>query len=270
MSSEDDALLSARTALAVVLRDALSVSVPLPDGPLALARLPEALTHPSYANETGGKGDNQRLEFLGDSVLSVCVSELLIVRYPHADEGLLTRMRSALVNAEALAAWARSVNLGSAMAFGRGARLGGERLQTNVLADAVEAIVAAVYHEFGFEGARAVVLSMVEPHMVEEGRLSSRDPKSELQERVQALGFDAPRYRLRAALGPDHAALFEIEVVVDSRVLGVGSGRSKRIAERKAAERALEQHVEDVLLAASETSEPSETPGIPGEKPSDG
>src|SRR5438477_2582913 len=123
-------------------------------------RLDEALTHTSFANETGAP-DNQRLEFLGDAVLGLCVSELLVTMHPQANEGMLTRMRSALVNAEALAHWARIVDLGSCLALGRGARAGAERDQTNVLADAVEAVVAAVYEAKGLPGARALVRELV-------------------------------------------------------------------------------------------------------------
>jgi ribonuclease III len=249
MGHELETLLRARASLSGHIAAALGELAVIEAGTLRLARFDEALTHPSYANEAG-IGDNQRLEFLGDAVLSVCVSELLIERFPNADEGLLTRMRSALVNAEALASWARSVDLGLAMAFGKGARTGGEREQTNVLADAVEAIVAAVYYEYGLIGARALVLAVALPRMVEETRLASRDPKSELQERVQALGLEAPRYRVRAAHGPEHNALFEIEVLVGELVLGLGEGRSKRIAERKAAEQALAADPEAVLAVA--------------------
>src|SRR5690606_2026533 len=110
----------------------------------AMPRFDEALTHPSYANESSAP-DNQRLEFLGDAVLGLCVSELLVRTRPEADEGTLTRMRSGLVNAEALAQWARAERIGEAIALGRGARAGTEREQTNVLADAVEALVACVY-----------------------------------------------------------------------------------------------------------------------------
>ena len=117
-------------------------------------RFEEALTHPSYANEAGSR-DNQRLEFLGEAVLGLCVSEMLSTSHAEADEGQLTRMRSALVNGEALAMWGRRVALGACVQLGKGARLGTEREQTNVLADATEALVAAVYECRGLEGARA-------------------------------------------------------------------------------------------------------------------
>jgi ribonuclease-3 len=209
----------------------------------------EALTHPSYANEHGTR-DNQRLEFLGDAVLGLAVSELLSERYPHADEGHLTRMRSAIVNAEALAGWARMTGLGLAIAFGRGAKSSGEREQTNVLADAVEAVVAAVYHDHGLSAARAIAANIVDTRISENAGISSRDPKSELQERVQAMGFEAPRYRVREARGPEHDATFVVEVLVTDQVLATGEGRSKRAAERAAAAQALACDLSEMLGAA--------------------
>jgi ribonuclease-3 len=164
-------------------------------GPGPIPRLDESLTHPSYGNEVGMR-DNQRLEFLGDAVLGLCVSEMLVVAHADADEGVLTRMRSALVNGEALAAWARSVDLGSCVAFGRGAMLGSERERTKVLADATEALVAAVYEAHGLAGARALVGDIVHELLADAEALSVRDPKSALQERVQAgggAGADLPR-----------------------------------------------------------------------------
>lgn len=202
------------------------------EGPIP--RFAEALTHPSFANESSAP-DNQRLEFLGDAVLGLCVSELLTAQKPDADEGALTRMRSALVNAEALARWARAVNIGESLALGKGARSGTEREQTNVLADAVEALVASVYEARGLEGARRLVAQVVAEPMQEVERLGSRDPKSLLQEQVQAEGLPAPTYRVKATTGPQHDPLFEIEVLVGDVVRGKGEGRSKRVAERAAA-----------------------------------
>lgn len=203
-----------------------------------LPRFDEALTHPSFANESSAP-DNQRLEFLGDAVLGLCVSELLARAHPDADEGALTRMRSALVNAEALARWAREVSLGEALALGKGARAGSEREQTNVLADAVEALVACVYEAHGLEGARKLVEQVVREAMNEAPSLGSRDPKSLLQERVQASKLPAPVYRVRNVRGPQHDPTFEVEAVVGEEVVGVGEGRSKRLAERAAALAAL-------------------------------
>lgn len=223
----------------VLARDALRARLEALVGEGPIPRFEEALTHPSFANETGG-ADNQRLEFLGDAVLGLCVSEMLVQSYVDADEGKLTRMRSALVNGEALAAWARHVDLGACVAFGRGAKLGSEREQTNVLADAAEALVAAVYESRGLEGARALVSEVVSERYEHAEMLSAADPKSALQERVQARGMPSPTYRLVEVRGTPHDQVFDIEVMVGELALARGEGRSKRQAERAAAARALE------------------------------
>ncbi len=218
-----------------------------------MPRFAEALTHPSYANESS-EPDNQRLEFLGDAVLGLCVSELLARTRPEADEGTLTRMRSGLVNAEALARWARAENIGEAIALGRGARAGTEREQTNVLADAVEALVACVYEAHGLKGARKLVEQVVKEPMQEVERLGSRDPKSLLQEQVQARGLPAPTYRVKGMRGPQHDPTFEVEVLVGEDVVGVGEGRSKRVAERAAAMAALTSPSPTTEAATSESN----------------
>jgi ribonuclease-3 len=205
-----------------------------------IPRFEEALTHASFANESGAR-DNQRLEFLGDSVLGLCVSEMLIAAHPAADEGKLTRMRSALVNAEALAAWARRIELGACVALGRGARHGSERDQTNVLADATEALVAAVYEAFGLPGARALVQSVVGDGIERAEALATPDPKSALQELVQAGAHPAPTYRLVQIHGTASDQTFEVEVVLEGEVIASGQGRTKRLAERAAASAALEK-----------------------------
>jgi len=203
-----------------------------------IPRLAEALTHPSFANEWSAQ-DNQRLELLGDAVLGLIVTEALLSAHPTAGEGELTRMRSALVNGNALAAWARSIGLGECLAMGKGARAATEKDQTNVLADAVEALIAAVYLAKGLDGARALVGDVTRELGAETQKLASLDPKSELQQRVQAAGAEAPRYRVVAASGPPHEPLFEVEVLVGETVVARGEGRSKRLAERAAAEAAL-------------------------------
>jgi ribonuclease-3 len=207
-------------------------------GPGPIERLDEALTHPSYGNEVGVR-DNQRLEFLGDAVLGLCVSEMLAAAHADADEGVLTRMRAALVNGETLAAWARRVDLGSCVAFGRGATLGSERERTNVLADAAEAMIAAVYEARGLPGARALVADIAHDLLEDAEALSVRDPKSTLQESVQAVGHSAPTYRVVDIVGPPHEQTFVVEVVLGERAIGRGEGRSKRLAERAAATNAL-------------------------------
>jgi ribonuclease-3 len=229
--SKKEAFVEARQALRTWLEEITGA------GPLE--RLDEALTHPSFANENRVP-DNQRLEFLGDAVLGLCVSEQLSRDHPDADEGELTRMRASLVNAEALARWAREAKLGECLAMGRGARSIIERDQTNVLADALEAVVAAVYEAGGIEAARALVREIARDAADASTRLGARDAKSALQERVQAQGLAAPRYRVVTSSGPAHEPTFEVEVLVGEEVLARGEGRSKRLAERDAATRALE------------------------------
>lgn len=198
-----------------------------------------ALTHPSFANEQRGEPDNQRLEFLGDAVLGLCASELLYERFPEADEGSLTRLRARLVNADALAGWARENSIAEALLLGRGAESSGLRTSTNVLADAVEALVAAAYLDAGLGAARMACAQILEPQLEGLDAGSTRDPKSELQERVQAARGDTPRYEVTDSGGPAHDRWFEVSVRVGSREIGRGRGRSKRAAEFAAAQAAL-------------------------------
>ncbi len=206
------------------------------DGPIP--RLEEALTHPSFAHETGA-AHNQRLEFLGDAVLGLCTSELLVQSDPEADEGELSRMRSSAVNAVALAAWAKKLELGASLALGKGARAGPEREHTNVLADAVEAVVAAVYDARGLEVARLLVMDIVADALAIARETGGRDPKGVLQEMMQARAEGTPTYRVTESSGPSHAPTFAVEVVIGEHVLGSGAGPSKKAAERAAAEDAL-------------------------------
>ena len=200
-------------------------------------RLEEALTHPSYSNERRELSDNQRLEFLGDAVLGFCVGELLFMREPDADEGMLTRLRAQLVSAEALANWGRQHDLAHALRLGRGAEAAGLSEATNVLADAVEALVAAVFLERGLDAARALCRNIAEPALVE--ARPELDPKSELQERLQATSGIAPSYELVETGGPAHDRWFRVQVCHQGRTLGEGQGKSKRAAERAAAAQAL-------------------------------
>jgi len=208
-----------------------------------LPHLDEALTHPSYSNEQRKDrcADNQRLEFLGDAVLGLCVTEVLMARFPGADEGDLSRMRATLVNAEALSAWARSVELGAALRLGRGAVAAGERDRTNVLADAVEALMGAVYLDLGLEAARSLVRAVIEGPLalLTAGPSLTRDPKSELQERVQAAGGPSPRYRVVNIGGPPHERDFTVVVEIGETIAGEGRGRSKKLAEQEAARAAI-------------------------------
>jgi ribonuclease-3 len=211
----------------------------------------EALTHPSYAHEHRSKGviDYQRLEFLGDAVLDLCVSELLLDTLPDCDEGVLSRAYGALVNGESLARWARANEVGPALLVGKGAGSTGIHERTNVLADAVEAIVAAIYLDGGMDAARRVARLIVGDGLERAAELSQRDAKTTLQELVQAHGASAPHYRLLATEGPAHDRQFVVAVLIGEELLAEGRGRSKKNAEQAAASAALpiaERRWEDV------------------------
>ena len=232
-------------------RDRVAALTGLPTDAL---RLEEALTHPSYSNESRDLRDNQRLEFLGDAVLGFCVGELLFIREPEADEGVLTRLRAQLVSAEALAQWARRHDLSRALRLGRGAEAAGLGDATNVLADAVEALVAAVFLECGLDAARALCALIAEP--ASSSPPGELDPKSQLQERLQAESGVAPSYELLETTGPAHERSFRVEVRHQGQLLGEGRGKSKRAAERAAATQALELAAQ----AESERSSAGEAP----------
>lgn len=202
-----------------------------------IPRLTEALTHSSFANERRQGADNQRLEFLGDAVLSLVVSEELMLRLPTATEGEMSLKRAAIVRTEALADFARSIGLGSELRLGRGAAAANERLLDSVLCDAVEAILGAVYLDLGLSEVRRMVSPILERGLQQSP--ADRDPKSELQERVQAMAGPAPTYRLVSTRGPDHQREFLVEVIVFGEVSACGSGRSKKAAEQEAARLAL-------------------------------
>ena len=199
----------------------------------------EALTHPSYANERRTGKHNQRLEFLGDAVLELCSSQHLFDAFPQADEGELTRRRAQLVNADALAAFARRSGVAAALRLGRGAEANGLRDSTNVLADAVEALIAAAYLHGGFDAARRACQHIVRDALEQATSGNARDSKTMLQESVQAMGFAAPNYELIEAGGPAHERWFRVSVSVGKVALAEGFGRSKRSAERDAASLAL-------------------------------
>jgi ribonuclease III len=205
--------------------------------PAAGAHFLQALTHPSFANELRQAADNQRLEFLGDAVLGLCVAEILWQRLPSAAEGELTRIRAKLVNADALADFARENNVPPALRLGRGAEANGLRNSKNVLADAVEALIAAAYLDVGLPAARAVCNRIVD-HGLAGTEAREAEPKTQLQEQAQAAGLGAPVYELLESSGPAHARWFRVQVR-SGEVVGEGNGASKRAAERAAAADAL-------------------------------
>jgi ribonuclease-3 len=202
-----------------------------------------AVTHRSFVNEHPGEPleDNERLEFLGDAVIDLAISHRLMERFPEAREGELSKMRAAVVDEPGLAGLARSFELGPLLRLGRGEELTGGREKPSLLADAMEAVVAAVY----LEGGLPSVLGLVDRSLVEVFDRASagtldRDYKTQLQEAAQARLRLAPRYRVVAELGPDHAKRFEVEVELRGQVVGRATGRSKKDAEQAAARLALE------------------------------
>jgi ribonuclease-3 len=195
--------------------------------------LRRALTHRSFVNEARTDAeDNERLEFLGDAVLDLAVSEALMARFPEADEGQLSRMRAWLVSEVALARVAVRIGLGPAMALGRGEALSGGREKASLLADAFEAVVAALYLDAGMDAVRRLVSTHFD---LASTASDLNDPKSTLQQRLQATHRLTPSYRLAAEEGPDHDKLFTAEVWLGDQRLGTGLGRSKKEAEQRAA-----------------------------------
>jgi len=204
--------------------------------------LQEALTHSSYANEKNATRlqHNERLEFLGDSVLSLVVSDYLFHRFPNLPEGELTKVRAAVVCEPTLAEHAQKWQLGEYISFGRGEAQTGGRKRPSILADAFEAVVAAVYLDGGFIKAQRLVLTTLE-HAIQDavGGKIFTDYKTALQEWVQARQQQKISYEIVDAKGPDHKKSFSFYVFLDERSMGQGEGRSKKEAEQAAAKMAL-------------------------------
>jgi len=202
--------------------------------------LEEALTHRSSTNEvSGGIADNQRLEFFGDSILGFLISHFLFVRFPDAREGDLTRMRAALVDEQNLFAVAARLDLGSFLVLGKGEERSGGREKRSILADACEAVIAAVFLDGGIRAARKVVRQLFEESDNTALSGAARDYKSELQELVQSRSAPAPKYELTGVDGPDHEKVYTVSVLLDGVPAGSGSGRSKKEAQQAAAREAL-------------------------------
>ena len=201
-----------------------------------------ALTHSSYANENrrSGAGCNERLEFLGDAILGMAVAERLFADEPDMSEGQMTRLRAELVCEKSLAEVAERLGLGQFLRLGRGEELGGGRTRASINADAVEALLAALY----LDGGRERALGFIEKHILsrkDEFKKRQLDHKTLLQERVQRDGVHRIEYELTGERGPDHAKEFFMRVRVNGEVIGSGSGRSKKEAEQAAAADALDK-----------------------------
>jgi ribonuclease-3 len=207
--------------------------------------LVEALTHKSYLNEArrSGEADNERLEFLGDAVLNLVVSVYLVEAFPGAAEGELSKLRSRLVSEETLSGVARRIALGGAILLGRGETLTQGRDKPSILADALEAVLAAVFLDGGLEAATECVRSVFGEELTapDRGSMATADFKTDLQEVCQREFETLPHYRTIRETGPDHEKMFEVEILIRGDRYGVGIGRSKKEAEQMAARRALEQ-----------------------------
>ncbi len=206
-----------------------------------ISLLKNALTHSSYANEVrNGFSSNERLEFLGDSVLSIIVSDYIFNKFPKMPEGELTRLRSSLVCEKALCEFSRELNLGDYLLLGKGEEKGGGRERDSILADAFEAVLAAIYIDGGMEPAKNHVMNFVlreiKHHSSED---TFKDYKTNLQEIIQQNPEESISYILTEESGPDHDKSFTVEVRMNSNVIGVGSGKSKKQAEQMAAKEAL-------------------------------
>ncbi|MBQ8210005.1 MAG: ribonuclease III [Clostridia bacterium] len=197
-----------------------------------------ALTHSSYANEMQGKIPfNERLEFLGDSVLGMITAEYLYKNHPEMPEGQLTKLRASLVCEKSLHKFADSIRLGEFMSLGKGEINTGGRERPSILADAFESVIAAIYLDAGFEEAKKFVLGFISNASVEDNSIS--DYKSALQEIIQKNHGEILEYFMAGESGPDHAKTFIVEVKLNSNIIGTGTGRSKKQAEQMAAKEAL-------------------------------
>ncbi|NLW59595.1 MAG: ribonuclease III [Firmicutes bacterium] len=200
--------------------------------------LKQALAHRSYIHEAGGES-NERLEFLGDSVLSLVISEFLFKHYPQKPEGDLSKWRAYLVSTDNLARLAKKLGLGRSLLLGVGEEKSGGRERRSILADAMEALIAAIYLEYGWDRVKSFILEQWQPlfALMEKYALPV-DPKTHLQELLQAKG-SVPRYQLVRVEGPDHNRLYTMAVYNGNCLLGQGVGRSKKEAQQEAAEEAL-------------------------------
>jgi ribonuclease-3 len=201
----------------------------------------QALTHRSYAYENGGLPTNERLEFLGDSVLGLVVTAALYRRHPNLPEGQLAKLRAAVVNMRALASVGRSLGLGEYLMLGRGEEASGGRDKSSILADTVEALIGAVYLEWGIESASVFVHRLVDGLLDSSAELGAGlDWKTSLQELTANGSLGVPEYAV-AEEGPDHAKLFHAVALVQGIPHGEGSGRSKKEAEQAAAAAAFQR-----------------------------
>lgn len=224
--------------------------------------LGQALIHSSYLHEHPefAAGHNERLEYLGDSVVSLAVSDALFRCHPDDDEGVLSARRAAIVSAVGLARLAGQIDLGDYLLLGEGEARRGGRVRPALLASAFEALVGALYLDLGFEQAAAFVTDLAATEITSDRPLGAlKSPKSRLQEYTQRLSGERPQYRLLDAAGPDHDRVFRVEVEFGGQTIGTGEGHSRRLAETAAATHAIE-----VLRAMAEAASVQGAPELAG------
>lgn len=206
--------------------------------------LKQALTHRSWVNENSQNfGTNERLEFLGDAILEFVVSKYIYEKYKDKEEGYLTSLRANLVNTKNLAEIANKLKIGEQIYLSKGEEDGGGRTNTSLLADTIEAIIGALFLDQGLKVAENFIEENILIDVDKKTRNSLKDPKSLLQEKIQAKGFSAPKYQVKDEVGPDHNKIFTIEVIIDNKAKAIGKGKSKSEAEQDAASKALENMV---------------------------
>ena len=206
--------------------------------------LEQALVHSSWLHEhpDAARGHNERLEFLGDVVVNLTISEALFLRHPEDDEGALSARRAAIVSTTGLARLAGRIGLGADVLLGEGESQRSARRRPSLLASSFEALTGALYLDLGYGPVRDWLIGLATPELeLEAPILSLKSPKSRLQEYTQRRSGARPEYRLLGATGPDHEKSFRIEVWVDGEMLGVGEGASRRVAETAAAAQAIER-----------------------------
>ena len=233
--------------------------------------LDNALTHRSFVNENAALAcrDNERLEFLGDAVLELTVSDMLMRKFPDHSEGQLSKLRASVVNEQPLAELARRFGIGEHLLLGKGEEGSGGRMKPSLLANAFESVIAAMYQDGGFDRTAAFIRQLFEP-LIEKGDLSTiyRDYKTAVQEMSQVLFREMPRYMVISETGPDHDKRFETSLMIGERVIATGTGRSKKEAEQQAARIALEKlrKIEPVPVATGTEKAGKWEPPSPAEQ----
>ncbi len=206
--------------------------------------LETALTHRSYVNENPQLviADNERYEFLGDAVLGLCVSDLLVKKYADFAEGTLSKIRAAIVNEKPLAELACRLEIGSCLLLGKGEEISGGRSKDSLLANAFEAVIAAIYLDSGFAKTKSILKKLMGPLLNDDSlHYQYFDYKTALQEFCQKIYKTAPVYRIVDSRGPDHAKKFDVEVTIAGKIIQYGSGKSKKEAEKQAAQKAWQE-----------------------------